>query len=117
LSATFHRYASWRARNRAHVYKLMDLGVTDIYRETFASSLEAAEDLLTLVGLPAQEAEKARRTFRLHDEERLLVQHDFHHDQAQVAAQSREWLNELERMFEQDVEDEKADAARKAASI
>ena len=31
-----------RARNRVHVYKLMDLGVTDIYRETYGSSRDAS---------------------------------------------------------------------------
>ncbi len=102
-----------RARNREHVFKLMDLGITDIYRETFSSSLEAAEDLLTFVGLPAQEAEKARRTFRTHDEERLELQHVIYHDQDQVAVQSQEWQKELEQIFEQDARDEAADAARR----
>lgn len=101
-----------RARNRAHVYRLMDLGIDDIYRETFASSLETAQDLLGLLGLSSQEAEHACRTFRQHDEERLASQHGQHHDQDTLAAQSRAWEKELERMFEQDAADEAADATQ-----
>ena len=103
-----------RARNREHVYRLMDLGVTDIYRETYGSSLETAEDLLNLLGLPSQEAARARATFRRHDEERLEMQHGVHHDHDLIAEQSRAWQRELEEIFEQDAEDEAADAAQAA---
>ncbi|MDD9929034.1 MAG: monovalent cation:proton antiporter-2 (CPA2) family protein [Rhodospirillaceae bacterium] len=104
-----------RARNREHVYKLMDLGVTDIYRETYGSSLETAEDLLNFLGLPSREAARARSTFREHDEDRLLSQHGAHHDHDLIAEQSRAWQRELEEIFEQDAEDEAADAAKTAS--
>jgi voltage-gated potassium channel Kch len=100
-----------RARNREHVYKLMDLGVTDIYRETYGSSLETAEDLLNYLGLSSREAAHARAMFRDHDEARLLSQHGMHDDQDLVAEQSRAWQRELEEIFEQDAEDDAADAA------
>ncbi|NKB59505.1 MAG: glutathione-regulated potassium-efflux system protein KefB [Alphaproteobacteria bacterium] len=100
-----------RARNREHVYRLMDIGVTYIYRETFSSSLEAARDLLTFTGRTANEAENVVATFRRHDEERLIQQHGTHHDAERVAAQSREWQKELEQIFEQDAVDQEAIAA------
>lgn len=101
-----------RARNREHVYGLMDLGVTDIFRETYGPSLETAEELLNLLGLPSQEAARARATFRQHNEDRLAEQHGVHHDRELVAEQSRAWQRELEEIFEQDAEDEAADAAQ-----
>ena len=100
-----------RARNREHAYRLMDLGVTNIYRETYGSSLETAEDLLNYLGLPSREAAQARATFRRHDEERLLSQHGTHHDVDLIAEQSRAWQRELEEIFEQDAEDEVSDAS------
>ena len=42
-----------RARDRTHVHKLMDLGVTIIERETFLAALELTKDLLRGLGLPA----------------------------------------------------------------
>ncbi len=103
-----------RARNRDHVHRLMDIGVADIYRETFPASLEAAEDLLNFLGMPSQEAARARKIFRDHDEERLLSQHGTHHDQDVFAESSRAWQRELEEIFEQDAEDEAADTTRSA---
>ena len=100
-----------RARNREHAYRLMDLGVTNIYRETYGSSLETAEDLLNYLGLPSREAAQARATFRRHDEERLLSQHGTYHDVDLIAEQSRAWQRELEEIFEQDAEDEVSDAS------
>lgn len=100
-----------RARNREHAYRLMDLGITDIYRETFASSLEAARDTLTLLGLSALDAERAANTFRAHDEKRLVDQHAIYRDDAQMVAQARAWQKELEEIFEKENEPSPADPA------
>lgn len=99
-----------RARNREHVYRLMDVGVTDIYRETFSSSLEAARDLLIFVGLTTQEAENASRTFRSYDEEHLTLQHGMDRDRNTFASESREWQSELEQIFAQDAAKEAMDS-------
>ena len=104
-----------RARNRDHVHRLMDIGVSDIYRETFPSSLEAAEDLLNLLGMPSQEAARARKIFREHDEKRLLSQHGTHLDQDVTVESSRAWQRELEEIFEQDAADEAAEETRSAS--
>ena len=104
-----------RARNRDHVHRLMDIGVSDIYRETFPSSLEAAEELLILLGMPSQEAARARKIFREHDEKRLLSQHGTHLDQDVTVESSRAWQRELEEIFEQDAADEAAEETRSAS--
>lgn len=100
-----------RARNREHAYRLMDLGIADIYRETFASSLEAARDTLTLLGLSALDAERASNTFRAHDEKRLADQHAIYRDDARMVAQARAWQKELEEIFEKENETSPTDPA------
>ncbi|MDP2228620.1 MAG: monovalent cation:proton antiporter-2 (CPA2) family protein, partial [Moraxellaceae bacterium] len=45
-----------RARDRAHAYQLMDIGVKVINRETYLSSLDLAEKVLQGLGISADEA-------------------------------------------------------------
>jgi monovalent cation:proton antiporter-2 (CPA2) family protein len=93
-----------RARNRVHAYRLMDIGVDKLIRETFLSSLELARDVLVGLGYPAAEAEQAVRLFRQHDEELLAKQHKIHEDEAQLIASARQGAEELERLFGQDTD-------------
>ena len=91
-----------RARNRHHAYRLMEVGVTGIWRETFHSSLKTAQSLLTLLGLPEREAERTVETFREHDEKALVAQYERRDDDACMIALGREWAKELEQIFERD---------------
>lgn len=94
-----------RARNRAHAYALMDLGVTRIRRETFLSSVELGREVLTGLGLPEFEAETAAKKFRDFDERRLAEHYGEEHSEEELAVMAREWAVELEEMFARD-EDE-----------
>jgi glutathione-regulated potassium-efflux system ancillary protein KefC/glutathione-regulated potassium-efflux system protein KefB len=91
-----------RARNRHHAYRLMDLGVTQIERETFLSSVQLAQGVLHALGVPMADAAVAAARFRAHDEDLLRRQHAIHHDEERVIATAREAAAELERVFEQD---------------
>jgi glutathione-regulated potassium-efflux system protein KefB len=91
-----------RARNRPHVYRLMDIGVHKIVRETYASSLEMAHDVLLELGIPAPEVKQTVARFRAHDEELIKKQHLVRHDQEQLIATYKQAAEELERLFEQD---------------
>jgi glutathione-regulated potassium-efflux system ancillary protein KefC/glutathione-regulated potassium-efflux system protein KefB len=91
-----------RARNRPHVYRLMDIGVDRIVRETFASSLEMARDVLLELGLPAREAKQTVARFRAHDEALIKKQHLVRHDEQQLIATYKQAAAELEQLFEQD---------------
>lgn len=91
-----------RARNRQHAYRLMDVGVERIMRETFLSSLELARDVLLGLGYSAVEANAAVHKFREHDEALLERQHQIYRDEAQLIAAARQGAEELERLFEQD---------------
>jgi len=93
-----------RARNRHHVYLLMDLGVDKIYRETFASSLEMAEGVLEGLGLGPRQARETITRFRKHDEALIQRQHAVHLDESQLIETSKQAAQELERLFEEDTD-------------
>jgi glutathione-regulated potassium-efflux system ancillary protein KefC/glutathione-regulated potassium-efflux system protein KefB len=91
-----------RARNRQHAFALMDAGVKDVVRETYASSLEVAAAVLEALGeSPAHIAEVVRR-FREHDEATLLAQYAVKEDDAKFLATPREAAAQLETLFEAD---------------
>lgn len=91
-----------RARNRHHTYRLLDIGVERIVRETFLSSLDLAESVLGALGVRAEEAVHTVQRFREHDEALLRRQYPFHQDEERLIETSREAAEELERVFEQD---------------
>lgn len=91
-----------RARNRQHAYRLMELGVAAIWRETLLSSIELTRAVLTGLGLPDYEAERACRTFRSHDEQQLATTFGRHRDDAELRALARKSAEELEELFAQD---------------
>ena len=92
-----------RARNRVHAYRLMDVGVDKLIRETLLSSLELARDVFVGLGYSPAEAREAVQLFRQHDEKLLARQHTMHEDEARLIAASKEGAEELERLFGEDV--------------
>ncbi len=93
-----------RARSRQHVFALMDAGVTDIVRETYASSLEMAATLLEALGLTPAAVREVVRRFRNHDEATLARQYQVKEDDTKFLATSREAAQQLERLFEADTD-------------
>ena len=91
-----------RARNRRHAYKLMELGITRIRRETFASALEIASMVLTGIGLSHDRVKHSVDRFRDHDIKRLLEHQSFHNDEEKMIALTRSAAKELEELFEGD---------------
>jgi len=97
-----------RARNRQHAYRLMDLGITLIQRETFLSALDLARDMLMGLGMPRPEAERTIRTFRDHDERRLFEHYTHHNDLEKMQDLAKAGNKELEEMFERDAAETQA---------
>jgi glutathione-regulated potassium-efflux system ancillary protein KefC/glutathione-regulated potassium-efflux system protein KefB len=100
-----------RSRNRVHYFRLRDLGVTRIFRETFPASLEAANESLLNLGFDAAAAEHAVAIFRQHDEEQLVAQYTVHQDEAQLVQTSRQAAEQLRELFEADVARRASDEA------
>jgi glutathione-regulated potassium-efflux system protein KefB len=91
-----------RARNRQHAFRLMDLNVDGIVRETLHSSLEMARLVLEDLGLPPQQAAERVEMFRRHDAELLKTQYLVYDDEAALMQGAKEAFADLERLFEAD---------------
>ncbi len=95
-----------RARNRQHVFKLMDLDVDGIVRETFFSSLEIARGVFEAIGYDKADADGFVRRFREHDERVLANQYPIYDDEAALLQSAREAREDLERLFRSDAEEQ-----------
>ncbi len=98
-----------RARNRQHVFKLMDLSIESITRDTFFSSLEIARGVFEGLGYDKATAADYVQRFRKHDERVLANQYPLYDDDAALLQSAKESRADLERLFQADVgrEDEK----------
>jgi len=105
-----------RARNRFHAYRLMDIGVDYLIRETYVSSLELTQQVLRGLGLTEWEAQDAVATFRRHDEQFLARQHAVYHDETQLIQSSKEAVQELESLLQSDAESD-GEPSRKGAPV
>ncbi len=104
-----------RARNRNHAHRLLDLGVTNIQRETFLSALETTREVLVGLGYSERESERVTRTFREHDERRLIEDYADYSDMEKLQAKARSDAATLERLFAEDAEEaEESDDAKPA---
>ncbi|ABJ77357.1 monovalent cation:proton antiporter-2 (CPA2) family protein [Leptospira borgpetersenii] len=91
-----------RARNREHVFKLMELGIQIIRRDTFASALELAGETLRKLGFMDSEVEKKIKKFRAHDELTLKGQFQIRNDEKEFIKFSKNSMRQLEVAFEAD---------------
>ena len=94
-----------RARDRIHVHRLMDLGVTIIERETFLSALELTRRLLRGLGFGAAEVKRLTDTFKRHDGKRLFDDYNYYTDTEKMRANALTAAVELEELFSRDVEE------------
>ena len=93
-----------RARNRQHVWRLMDLGVEDPVRETLYSSLKMTRKALEALGLPAEDAVEEIERFRRKDAELMKIQYLVYDDDAKLLQTTREAIADLNKLFEADDE-------------
>ena len=90
------------AKTRQHALRLMDLGIDDVIRRGYFSSLEMTRELLKAMGQGEQEAARALEMFRTSDVQTLQRQHAVAHDEQAVIQTARESARELEQLFEED---------------
>ncbi|HEX6832420.1 MAG TPA: monovalent cation:proton antiporter-2 (CPA2) family protein [Rudaea sp.] len=91
-----------RARNRQHAFRLMDLNIDDVVRETLHSSLEMGRMVLEDLGVDPNVARDRVERFRKHDQRLLKSQYLVYDDDAALRQSAREALTDLERLFEAD---------------
>jgi len=90
------------AVNRQHALRLMDMGITDVTRRSFHSSLEMSRGILVALGHDEQRARRTVDTFREHDEALLLRQQALANDQSLIMQSAQDAARDLEQLFEQD---------------
>ncbi|WP_166169489.1 monovalent cation:proton antiporter-2 (CPA2) family protein [Acinetobacter sp. SA01] len=93
-----------RARDRHHVHLLRDLGVEQIWRETYLSSLGMAYRALRELEISEEDAYKSIELFRDYDEKLLLQQQRVYTDEQKIYETHRNALAELEHLFESDAQ-------------
>jgi monovalent cation:proton antiporter-2 (CPA2) family protein len=90
------------ARDRRHAMQLMDLGITDVIRRSYGSSLETTSALLKALGEPDAQVRRDIERFRRHDRDTLLRQQAVYRDEKQLLQTAREAREELALLFEAD---------------
>ncbi len=91
-----------RARNRTHAHKLMDIGVQELERELFLSSLDLSRRLLRALGLAEAEARRTVNTFGTMDTRRLIDDYRYFTDTEKMRVNAMRQAEELEQLFEAD---------------
>ena len=98
-----------RSLNRAHSYRLMELGVHMEVRETLHSSMELARSVLQELGFEPAEAARTIDAFREFDAKLLQQQFAIHGDEQAMIASAKQATDELRALFEAE-----ADAAARS---
>jgi glutathione-regulated potassium-efflux system protein KefB len=105
-----------RARNRQHVWRLMDLGIDEPVRETLYSSLKMTKQALVALGLTPERAMDRVERFRRQDAELIKMQYLVYDDEAKLIQTTKEALADLDKLFEADDEPQAREARERDAN-
>lgn len=97
-----------RARDRQHYYRLREVGVRYIWRETYLTALDISRASLELLGISPEKARETIQTFRDYDDELIDRQQAIYDDEASMIESAQSAIAELESLFDSD-----HDAAKK----
>ena len=93
-----------RARDRQHYYRLREVGVRHIWRETYLSSLDMSRESLQLLGISAEKARETVQTFRNYDDDLIERQQAIYDDEASMIESAQSAIAELESLFDEDID-------------
>jgi len=93
-----------RARDRAHVYQLVEMGVTKHVREIYEASLSAAMYTLIELGFTEGQSQNNIDLFREHDEQMLQKSSLVQNDLAAMIKMSEDGRRELKELFAKDTQ-------------
>ncbi len=91
-----------RARNRGHAFNLMELGIKNIKRETFDSSVHFTKDILIEMGYPEDKAGRIIERFKTHDEIMILEQYKVRQDDKSLISLSKQGVAQLAQVLNDD---------------
>ncbi|MGO2363223.1 MAG: monovalent cation:proton antiporter-2 (CPA2) family protein, partial [Psychrobacter sp.] len=92
-----------RARDRQHYYRLREVGVRHIWRETYLSSLDMSRESLQLLGISPEKARETVQTFRDYDDDLIERQQAIYDDEASMIESAQSAMAELESLFDEDI--------------
>lgn len=92
-----------RARDRAHAYRLAELGVENPIREIYESSLSAAMRTLNEIGYTDGQSQRAIDIFREHDQSLLHEAIAISKDPKELALLVKQSRKELKDLFSKDI--------------
>ena len=92
-----------RAKNREHYYRLRDVGVKYIWRETYLTSLDMSRETLEILGMEPKTARKTVQMFRDYDDALIERQRAIYEDEAEMIASAQSAIQELESLFDSDM--------------
>ena len=101
-----------RARDLTHWHQLRDLGVQQVQRELFESSLCSARTVLELMGLSAADASALTQRFRTHNIALADRMYPHHNDRAKLVAVAREGRTQLAEQMAKERQERQAQAAQ-----
>lgn len=93
-----------RARDRHHAHLLKDLGIAHIWRETYLSALELAEQSLASLNKQDEPLMTSIEEFRIHDQTLQRQQQHIEYDDTKLYQTQEAALDELAYLFQQDAE-------------
>jgi monovalent cation:proton antiporter-2 (CPA2) family protein len=88
-----------RAKGRDHAYRLLSLGVQNIFRETLGSSLDLSVAALRILGFRAYEAQRVAKSFRDYDEQTVRELAQFASNETQYIEKARERIRTIDEIF------------------
>lgn len=102
-----------RAVDRQHYYRLREVGVKYIWRETYLASLDMSRESLEILGLSPEQARHSVRMFRDYDDELLERQQAIYDDEAKLIESAQSAIRELESLFDSDMSEAKKEGLNK----
>ena len=93
-----------RARNVQHFYRLQELGVQHVERETFESALLSGRSVLELLGVEPAMARRQAWRFRQHNAAQLRLMARHRDDEDQLIAMVKQGRQQLETLMAQERE-------------
>ena len=93
-----------RAKNRQHMYEMIELGVDNVIRETFESGLVAARETLKSIGYTDRQSVRKVKKFRDHDLRMVYESSQHKEDDSKLKEKARQGREELASIFNGDRE-------------
>ena len=93
-----------RAKSRIDAYELLDMGISDVYRESLDTSVRLGVDVLVKLGVRKYSATRAGQSFIKYDEAALRELAKHRHDQSTYIFNAREQIQIQEQMLTRDRE-------------